>query len=144
MIRNIQEKDLESYLKLVNELVDEKEINLEKAKTVFLKLNENPDFQCIGYFDDDDVLCGTISCQKLPDLTGDFRPILVLENIIVKEDYRRHGVGRKMIEYIEDFAKKNGYRAIAFFSASKRKESHQFYEAMGYCDYPVKGFKKYL
>ena len=44
---------------------------------------------------------------------------LYLDEIYVKKEYRSQGIGRKLFEYIEKYAKVNGCEAMELTSASK-------------------------
>ena len=55
-------------------------------------------------------------------------PILFLEDIFVLEEYRRHGVGKKMIEFIREKAKQEGCGRIEFMVLKWNKSAQQFYE----------------
>lgn len=51
--------------------------------------------------------------------------------VIVDENYRRQGIGRKLVASIEQWARENG-GTVVIRSNVTRKESHRFYEAAGY------------
>ncbi|HOV70464.1 MAG TPA: GNAT family N-acetyltransferase, partial [Clostridia bacterium] len=53
---------------------------------------------------------------------GSCRPFMVLENVIVSQPYRRTGIGRKLMEYIEKYARSvNCNYYIMFVSRANRK-----------------------
>ena len=71
------------------------------------------------------------------------RPILLVENVAVLESYQGKGVGRKMFQEIERWAKEEWnchYEILA--SGLNRTGAHKFYHALRFEE--VKGFKKYL
>lgn len=68
-------------------------------------------------------------------------PFMVVENVIVKKDCRRGGVGRMIFERLDKFAEENECEYSILVSSGFRKEAHKFYERMGYID-GVKGFRK--
>lgn len=68
-------------------------------------------------------------------------PFMVIENVIVKSDCRKKGVGRKLFERLDKFAEENECEYSILVSSGFRKEAHKFYERMGYID-DVKGFRK--
>ena len=53
---------------------------------------------------------------------------LFLEDIFVLEEYRKHGVGKKMIEFLKDKAKREGCGRIEFTVLKWNKSAQQFYE----------------
>jgi len=68
-------------------------------------------------------------------------PFMVVENVIVKSDCRKRGVGRKIFERLDKFAEGFDCEYAILVSSGFRYEAHKFYEAMGYVD-DVKGFRK--
>ncbi|KKO55543.1 GNAT family N-acetyltransferase [Paenibacillus sp. DMB20] len=51
---------------------------------------------------------------------------------VVKEKYRNHGVGSKLIEHLEQWGANNGYSGIKLLSHPSRINAHRFYERRGY------------
>lgn len=72
------------------------------------------------------------------------KPFVVIENVIVKSTCRGRGIGKMLMEKIEQIGRNRGCFYTMFVSGGKRKEAHRFYEAMGYDLGCVQGFKKYL
>jgi GNAT superfamily N-acetyltransferase len=56
----------------------------------------------------------------------------VLVGLVVDQDYRNQGVGRLLIEKIEDWTVRSGGEGVLVRSNIKRKEAHLFYERNGY------------
>lgn len=56
----------------------------------------------------------------------------VLVGLVVDQDYRNQGVGRLLIEKIEDWTARSGGEGVLVRSNIKRKEAHLFYERNGY------------
>lgn len=51
---------------------------------------------------------------------------------IVSEKYRSTGIGKKLIEKLEKWAKNNGFSGIRLVSGIDRFNAHKFYENHGY------------
>jgi GNAT superfamily N-acetyltransferase len=79
-----------------------------------------------------------IICKALP-ICG--RPFMVVEDVIVDEQYRRKGVGKKLFDKLDEFAKENNCLYSILVSSGFRHNAHIFYENIGYTD-DVKGFRK--
>jgi GNAT superfamily N-acetyltransferase len=77
------------------------------------------------------------------DLVGDCNPFMLIENVNVLPKYQGQGVGKLLMQELEDFAQKNHCNYVILVSESKREPSHKFYEAIGYST-DQKGFKKRL
>ena len=52
-----------------------------------------------------------------------------MRQVAVKEDYQGLGIGRRLVEYAELFAREKGYSAIVL---NARKSAIGFYEKLGY------------
>lgn len=57
------------------------------------------------------------------------KDILVLA---VHEEYRRFGVGRALLQAVENWAMESGAGGIRLVSSSSRTEAHEFYKKCGY------------
>lgn len=63
--------------------------------------------------------------------------------LVVDEAYRSHGVGAKLLQYIETWAVANGAAGIGLSSGRQRQSAHRFYRRHGYQDKTI-GFYKSL
>ncbi len=52
--------------------------------------------------------------------------------LVVQEDFRGMGIGKKLLEEVEDWARKKGIGVISLRSNIIREEAHRFYEEVGY------------
>lgn len=91
-----------------------------------------------------DELFGSVMGILCQDTVGECRPFVVLENLIVSPKYRKMGLGKRLIIFIEDWARENNSYFVMFMSLAKRTEAHAFYESLGYSQEISSGFKKYL
>ena len=78
-------------------------------------------------------LSGCIAVH-LSHLFHDTQKSARITTLIVDKEFRRHGVGSKLIKVGEDYAKQMGCRLIELTSGMQRKNmgSHDFYRDMGY------------
>lgn len=65
-----------------------------------------------------------------------------IDQILVMEDERKNGVGKKIIRMIEDIAKKENIFDVRLNSQIYRTKAHIFYENIGYEYYKVSKFYK--
>jgi GNAT superfamily N-acetyltransferase len=63
--------------------------------------------------------------------------------MIIDGNYRRHGLGRSLINYALKRCREAGCYKVQLLSNKKRKESHLFYRSMGFEDSTL-GFRVYL
>jgi len=107
------------------------------------KIRKNPDYVVLGAKHLNKII-GTIMGVVIEDIIGDCRPFMVIENMIIDQDYRGKGIGKELMMYLENIARDRNCYYIIFVSSSKRKDAHRFYQSMGYELDLVQGFKKYL
>lgn len=55
-----------------------------------------------------------------------------VDSIVVDESSRRHGIGAKLMNFIEEFGKANGATEAYLETGHKRVEANQFYPKLGY------------
>lgn len=58
--------------------------------------------------------------------------IMQLDELFVSEEYRKHGVGGRLIEIVEERARDLDCAGIYIESSVERKTAHKFYEELGY------------
>ena len=74
--------------------------------------------------------------------TGRF---VAIGGLVVEKNHRRKGVGRKLMEEAERWAKDQGCSIVRLSSSSSRTPSHQFYELLGYTNLKTQyAFIKFL
>lgn len=52
--------------------------------------------------------------------------------IVIRETYRRRGLGRKLLQHIEKWADSHGCETVALYSGMQRDTAHLFYPSTGY------------
>ncbi|NMM63012.1 GNAT family N-acetyltransferase [Clostridium sp. P21] len=127
------------YEQLLNKKADSK-----KLKNKFEFIDSNKNYILVGAKDDDNNLVGSLLGIICQDIAGDCKPFMVVDNVIVKSNCRRMGIGKALMSFIEDIARKEDCYFTMLVSAFCRKGAHKFYESIGYNNDVVKGFKKYL
>jgi len=143
-IKPIELSDLEAYSTLCNELFGSK-TNMTQLEIMIKKIITNPDYILVGAKEtDNNHLLGTVMGITCIDTVGECRPFMLLENLIVSKTYRRQGVGKTLVRYIEEHAREQNCYFVMLMSLAKRKEAHSFYESVGYSNTISHGFKKYL
>ena len=88
---------------------------------------------------------GTTALLAMPHITYSFRPTAFLESIYVREEHRRHGVGRLMVERLLEDARRAGCYKVQLLThkCHANDGAHAFYRSMGF-DAEAEGFRLYL
>lgn len=136
-ITSMEEKDLPQIQKLYWELVPEG-CSIKTLLANYRRTAHRENYALLVAKYGDEIL-GTaigIVCIALDT------PFLVVENVVVKEECRGLGIGRRIMEELDGFAVERGCQYAILASSGFRKNAHRFYEAAGYTD-DVRGFRKY-
>lgn len=134
--------DLESLAQLYEELAGD-QTDLCKMKENFKLMKSNPSYVLL-IAKVDDLIVGSVMGVVCLDLVGKCKPFMVIENVVVKNDWHGKGIGKMLMEEIEKIGRKRNCYYTMFVSGSHRKEAHLFYKAIGYDLDFVQGFKKFL
>uniref|UniRef100_K3XAQ8 N-acetyltransferase domain-containing protein n=1 Tax=Globisporangium ultimum (strain ATCC 200006 / CBS 805.95 / DAOM BR144) TaxID=431595 RepID=K3XAQ8_GLOUD len=95
------------------------------------------------------VTVGILGINKKPDGVGELR------RMSVKLEYRRYGIGKRLIDHVEQWAKAHSYTMLTLSNGNMMTQAHNFYYKLGYkytittvlCPdpfYEVMHFEKYL
>ena len=60
------------------------------------------------------------------------RRLCYVDCFAVDEKCRRQGVGKRLMEYIREFAEENGCTSVQLGAAAFNETAHKFYQAMGF------------
>ena len=61
--------------------------------------------------------------------------------LAVKKKFQNQGMGRKLMNFVENFAKKKGFRTVCLYTGKDMKRAQSFYKKIGY--HFVNEFKEY-
>ena len=78
----------------------------------------------------DNIVVGYVHAEVYKTLY--FDSMINILGLAVLSDYRRQGVGRKLLSRAEMWARDLGISKVRLNSGGSRKEAHEFYRAMGY------------
>ena len=140
-VRKIKEDELEQLLSLYQHLhpqdVQPAEEALRKAWQTILSL---PAIFQYFVIEKDEKLVASCNLSLIPNLTRGARSIGLIENVVTHPDYRRQGLGKKIVEHAVTCARENNCYKVMLLSDAKRVESHHFYQSLGFSGDSKKGF----
>ncbi len=142
IIREMIPQDVESLSLLYKEFWGE-ESNQNRMAAKFFDLQKSKAYIFLSAVDGNRIV-GSIMGIVCEELYGECETFLVMEDFVVSEDYRRMGVGKRLLETMEKSARSRGCRQIQFMTESRREGSIAFYESQGYDSGKNIGFKKKL
>ena len=135
-----RKEDLEGILQLYKQLNSSN--NFFQMDEVY-KIWNNIEKYNIKYFiaKDNEKIIGSCYICIIPNLTFNGKSIGYIENVITDENYRRKGIGKKLMGMAIDYAKENNCYKMVLQSGIKRKEAHKFYENIGFNGESKKAFE---
>jgi N-acetylglutamate synthase-like GNAT family acetyltransferase len=93
--------------------------------------------------DDSGEIIATALVCLCEDVMFDNQPFALIENLVVSADYKREGIGKSMMDYIEAFCLEQDCSKIMLQTSSENRDARDFYTAMGYDPDAKIGFVKY-
>ena len=131
MIRTVQIKDAGQIRDLCHQALGY-DSTLEKVASQINKFNQPDSGHFCFVFEDDQTgnILGYVEAEVYESLYSDAG--LNILGLAVFPSAQGRGIGRQLMERVEDFAQTHNYAFIRLNSASHRKEAHLFYERIGY------------
>ena len=126
--------DIPLILELLYELgrqKPQKDSELEKFEKLLKNYMQEDDKKILVAQDNDSKIIGMISMVFLPRLNQNTLEMYVPE-LIVSQNYRSKGIGKKLINSSIEFGKKKKCHRIRLESGNQRIESHKFYKHLGF------------
>jgi len=143
LIRKLINDDLPALAGLYKQFWGE-DSSLELMHATFQRLNSNPNYIFLVAEGPEGGLAGSVMGIICEELYGACRPFMVIEDVIVDADQRRHGIGSALMRALEQHALDRGCGYILFVTEAERTDAHRFYASLGYQLHTHQGFKKHL
>lgn len=130
MIREIESSDYyKNYLNLLKQLT---EVGKHSFGEFYNKIFEikKKNYHKIFVVEKNNEIIGSITCFIEQKLIRNMKSVCHIEDFIVDKNYRGQGIGNQLLEFIEDFSKKNNcYKIILNCS----EDYINFYNKKGFC-----------
>lgn len=140
MIEKLRSEDIKELLGLYRELMPYNNSE-EKALEIYNKMLMDEKYLVLVAKENNKIVGSALAvCCMLLGYEG--RNFLVIEDVIVKNEFRGLGIGSKLMKSIDEFAVKSNCGYSILVSKAYRKKAHEFYERLGFTE-DVRGFKKY-
>ena len=88
-------------------------------------------------------LVGAADLIIAPNLSHHALPWAIMENLVVAENWRGHGIAKKLVQHLVVTAKSSGCYKIGLSSDRRRTAAHQLYRSLGFDQYGL-GFRTYI
>jgi GNAT superfamily N-acetyltransferase len=132
-IRLIMDSELEELLDLYRYLHDADDPLPEPAvvRAVWERIQSDP-HQCYFGAYVDDRLVSSCVLAVIPNLTRCCRPYGVIENVVTHGEYRRRGIGRRVLQAALAHAWSLGCYKVMLLTGRRTEGIFQFYESAGF------------
>ncbi|SDS81935.1 Predicted N-acetyltransferase YhbS [Paenibacillaceae bacterium GAS479] len=129
-IRQAESRDVKALSGLFAELMGYESDTQEMRRQLELISSESHYYVAVA--DWEQQLVGTAMGIVCRDLVGNCTPFLLVENVVVSGKTRGKGVGRLLMQRLEQYGSEHGCSYVLLASSNDRIEAHQFYENIGY------------
>ena len=136
IIEKLNIDDLPQVLELYNNLTPF-ETPISKSIETYEEMLMDENYY-LAVAKEDNKIVGTalgICCRSLEV------SFLVIEDVVVKDGLRGKGVGKRLMEALDEFSKTKNCAYSILVSSAHRDAAHKFYEKSGFVD-EVRGFRK--
>ena len=137
-IRRVRLSDLDNLMKLLFQLHKKKEADEKisrKRLSVVLKKMLNDKNLFLAVYQDSGGLAGTATLFIHTNLTSEGKSRGCIENVVIDKNSRGKGIGKKLVTYLIDEAKKRDCYRV-FLDCTK--QNIRFYEKCGMIRCPVR------
>lgn len=116
------------FIKLCHELDDflNEIAGGEKKREQYIQYNTLEDIHDVILLMDQNKAVGCGSFKKYQSGVAE------IKRVFVKKEYRNHGLGRIIMDYLEKKAKENGYTKLILETGKPLKAAMQLYETIGF------------
>ena len=132
-IHEATEVDLPAVLSLYTQLGqdDGSVLDLEDAGRIFARMQTYPDYRLYVARLDGRVV-GTFALLIMDNLGHRGARSAILEDVVVADGLRGHGIGREMMSYVGNLCRSKYCYKMALSSNRNRQDAHRFYESLGF------------
>jgi len=138
--RKAKPQDAEAVVKLYKELDTFSAIQVLPERIAEVAADDNT---YLIVCDDGEDLLATALISLCNDVMFNRQPFAIIENFVVARDYQREGIGKSMMDHIEEFCLARDCSKIMLLSGADNRGAHDFYAAMGFDPDAKLGFIKY-
>ena len=128
VIRELEKEDYEKgYMSLLDQLRHSPSISYETFSRQFEEIKKNPNHH-VFIIEEESVIVATCTCIVEPKFIRGGSKVSHIEDVVVDHAYRKHGLGRRLIEFVIEFSRSEGcYKVILDCSM----ENMGFYKKCG-------------
>ncbi len=132
-IRRATCHDLPAIMALIAQmdLDDSPPLTLAQAEEIFTRISTYANHELYVAAVDTDIV-GTFALLIVHHLSHHGARSLIIEDVVVRDDWRGQGVGRALMEYAVRRGQALGCYKLMLSSGIRRERAHAFYENLGF------------
>lgn len=132
-IREAVHTDLPSIMELIEQpdMSPDNQLNDQDSRKLFEEITSTGCHKIFVAFSDSELV-GTFALVYVQSLTHNGGSSAVVEDVVVKHSAQGQGLGRAMMQYAAEAAKRLGAQKLVLSSGNARIKAHEFYEHLGY------------
>ena len=132
IVRSATQHDLPMVLTLYRHLhPDEPQPEMATAERVWMTLLTS-DFTTVIVAQAAELLVSSCTLAIVPNLSRGGRSYGVIENVVTHAEYRKRGLGRRVLAHALDIAARADCYKVHLATGSKRETTLRFYEGAGF------------
>ncbi len=136
IIRSANQLDITAMVGLLEELFSKKGTfkfdPVKQSQGLAMFLDGCRKHKCIKVADVNGKVVGMCSAQILIS-NAQGTPVALVEDMIVMSDYQRRGIGRSLIQSIEEWACSRGATRLQLLTDQTNNKALSFYQSLGWC-----------
>ena len=129
-IRRIRQSDYGQAAAIWRDVLDIENATDESVAETYQEMEKNSDY-CTYVAEDDGKIVGLAAAVKVLAV-GHPGGYIKMNGIGVLPEYRRQGIGKMLMEQVEELAVESGAPYVGLASGLRREEAHAFYRSLGY------------
>ena len=142
-VRRIAKNELAGLVELYRHLHDSDDPLPGGAElaVVWGEFLADPKIHCLVAVEDSGRLVATCTLVVVPNLTRGARPYGLIENVVVRTDCQRRGIGKALMQHAVEVAWEANCYKVMLMTGAERESAHRFYESCGFVGGVKVGFE---
>ena len=124
------ESHIEGIIKLCNECFEEN-TSVKKALEIYSKNKNDPNQIYLVAICNNEIIAHT-RIAIIPTIFDGMDTFAILNHVCVKNEYRKHKIGTKMLQLVEKVCKERGCTSLKLWSNNSRVPAHTCYKKFGF------------
>jgi predicted N-acetyltransferase YhbS len=130
IIREIEEKDYPALLLLLNNEIGNRYVTVDNIAPHYNRVKDDERYKTFVALLEDEVV-GFVSAVQFFTVGFDGNLMWIVQIAVTKE-IQNKGIGTKLLQHIENYAREKGCDSIILNSGVRRIDAHAFYKRNGY------------